>query len=774
MPHSLNLVVDDTFHGAGDPVPESDRTGIVSRVEVQVSTPIVSLPVDVIEVRPEVFTASGRVLAGRSDPYYQGGVASPSGSGESVLEAAETDPRSVVGIFVPPTRFSFPRITARVRVRAWVRDPTDGRLPEFVDGDLFVTTALVRSDVGGVGTFITLDRTNGPLVTFQPAAGTEMTDDQRDAVASIVRNVIRGDTDPATFKVSLPSEIKHFDFELEPEARRPSIMLLFTLTDRTPGPGARDSVGPGLLPDGADFAVGVGRDFVLDTVRSLLFQDLPSELRFSKAGISATVRPDLNSVTFDLEPGRILFSVSGDGEISAADITDHFTFTIQQAFTLQVVDGGLEPVADGDPVVDLEDIAVGGDFLEGQARDEIKQERDAALAAGASQFREKLDVGGQVEQILSGINPQPAGVSLSGVDIRPDGLLIRGTIGLAASGPVVVTETGRDGFNDGLDSFIPGGTIDRFVWQQSSFPGRPPVVRVEEHRFVTESTRVSIFSTLCLRVEGTRVTAGGGAVPVSGAACFRFSPVVAQVPDLPPDIPRPLLPLLEPGARSVRPRPGAGEGPRQPPPALWIRTGGRDGEAPPGRPGRGPQAEGRGPGDGRPPIRRARTRRAGRCRRPPLDRGPVWPVGRGVRHLGAAGHRAGRPQGRCGVAGPVGHHGQEAGGRGRQVRQGWRRASSDPDPARRPAGRAPSGRSAPPDRRQRAQPEEAEGTVIAVGDGEGPERVAELVEEREFPFLVLADPDRLVSRAFGVWCWPATVWIRTDGRIEAIDLELTG
>jgi len=817
MPHSLNLVVDDTFHGAGDPVPESDRTGIVSRVEVQVSTPIVSLPVDVIEVRPEVFSVSGRVLAGRSDPYYQGGVASPSGSGGSVIEV-ETDPRSVVGIFVPPTRFSFPRITAKVRVRALVRDPTEGRLPEFLDGDLFVTTALVRSDVDGVGTFITLDRTNGPLVTFQPAAGTEMTDDQRDAVASIVRNVIRGDTDPATFKVSLPSEIKHFDFELEPEARRPSIMLLFTLTDRTPGPGARDSVGPGLLPDGADFAVGVGRDFVLDTVRSLLFQDLPSELRFSKAGISATVRPDLNSVTFDLEPGRILFSVSGDGEISAADITDHFTFTIQQAFTLQVVDGGLEPVADGDPVVDLEDIAVGGDFLEGKARDEIKQERDAALAAGASQFREKLGVGGQVEQILSGINPQPAGVSLSGVDIRPDGLLIRRTIGLAASGPVVVTETGRDGFNDGLDSFIPGGTIDRFVWQQSSFPGRPPVVRVEEHRFVTESTRVSIFSTLCLRVEGTRVTAGGGAVPVSGAACFRFSPVVAQVPDLPPDIPKPLLPLLEPGARG------------------GLRVVGHYDPFAPGRaPAKGHASLllhfGSGPVDETAKLLRdaldgARKRKAAVLGMGVLPSGELARGGQGAADdLLLIEDPYGQWAEAFGISEPpatvlVGPRGDvvwrdrsaitakklgDAVGKYAKVggelavtpiRLAVRLGERPPDARlrlsdgselslRRLKGRPVAltfwtSRSAPSiDQLEYLRGLQADGDrrapiVIAVGDGEGPERVAELVEEREFPFLVLADPDRLVSRAFGVWCWPATVWIRTDGRIEAIDLGLTG
>jgi peroxiredoxin len=59
--------------------------------------------------------------------------------------------------------------------------------------------------------------------------------------------------------------------------------------------------------------------------------------------------------------------------------------------------------------------------------------------------------------------------------------------------------------------------------------------------------------------------------------------------------------------------------------------------------------------------------------------------------------------------------------------------------------------------------------VVAVGDGESAERVAEVVKQRELPFLVLPDPDRLLSRAFGVWCWPATVWIRPDLKVEAVD-----
>src|SRR5215217_6975887 len=63
MPHSLDLLVDDTYRGPADPIQESQRTGIRSRVEVSVGTPIISLPVDTLVDWPEVVPVEGGVLA---------------------------------------------------------------------------------------------------------------------------------------------------------------------------------------------------------------------------------------------------------------------------------------------------------------------------------------------------------------------------------------------------------------------------------------------------------------------------------------------------------------------------------------------------------------------------------------------------------------------------------------------------------------------------------------------------------------------------------------
>jgi peroxiredoxin len=814
MPHSLSMFLDDQHRGAGDPVPESQRTGVRSRVEVQASTPIVSLPVDTLEVRPE-FETSGAVMS-RSGPT--GG---PSPRGVGVVDAGPPV-GGVLGGFHPPTRFGFPKLTAQVRVRAWVRDPTEPALPRFVDGDLFVTTGLVRSDVPGGGTFVTLERTFGPSVTFRAAAGTGATDEQQQLIAAIVRNVIRSDTDPQTFRVALPSEVHRFDFKLQPEARRPCVLLMLTLTDRTLGPGAVGSVSAGLLPDGADFAVGVGRDFLVNKLKSELCTGLPTSYHFSKLGVSATIRPDWNHATFDLEPGRIVFSLTGDGDISWWGLDDHFTFTVRQAFSLQVAGGGLGVVPDGDPVVDLHDVAVGGGYLEGKARDKIREERDAALPKSEAQISNALDVGRTLKRILAGINPRPAGVVLTGVEIRSDGVVVPGRIALAASAPIVAAQVARDGFNDALESWIPGGTVDRYLWER--FPSHPPDVRVDEHRFVTEWITGRFFGQVCLTVQGTRVAAGGGLTPVSGSACFRFAPVVVQVTELATMAERPLLPLMDPsgdgGARVVgHYDPWApGRMPRKGHANLLLHFGSE-----------GAEAEAEFLTEALGALRKhdaavlaVGLTREGGYSRTGSDEGASSRDGRGVRlpdNVLVVEDAAGEWAKAFGVSDPpatvlVGRRGDvvwrdttaltptklaraldkhaEPGGEVEAVpiRVAARLNRRPPDvplrledgselSLRRLKGRPVALTFWTPRSRPSIDHLELLGEmcrrggaeaplVIAVGNG-GREPAAEAVRARRLPFPILADADGRISRIFGVWCWPTTIWIRPDQRVEAVD-----
>jgi peroxiredoxin len=64
--------------------------------------------------------------------------------------------------------------------------------------------------------------------------------------------------------------------------------------------------------------------------------------------------------------------------------------------------------------------------------------------------------------------------------------------------------------------------------------------------------------------------------------------------------------------------------------------------------------------------------------------------------------------------------------------------------------------------------------ILAVGDGVSAERSAELAHAEDLQFPVLPDPERKISRWFGVGCWPSTVWIGSTMRVEAVNFGLTG
>src|SRR4030095_5015987 len=63
--------------------------------------------------------------------------------------------------------------------------------------------------------------------------------------------------------------------------------------------------------------------------------------------------------------------------------------------------------------------------------------------------------------------------------------------------------------------------------------------------------------------------------------------------------------------------------------------------------------------------------------------------------------------------------------------------------------------------------------VMAVGDGEAPEHIAEIAREQHLQFTLVADPDRRISRAYGVNCWPTTVSINENGLIDALHYGVT-
>ena len=839
LPHSLRIFVDDAPRGPEDAVPSAQRTGVQAPVELQLSAPTIALPQGPV--------IGGHISVGPMKAFASSSDCSPLAESSAVRGTP----------FAGPSRFRpSSTISIQVGLRAWIQGSPQPPLPQFVHGTIIVNATLVRTNLDPVldpvpafgafaarahpvgplfgGTFIGLDRSAGLGVSFVAAPGTTVADDERIRIQQIVHNALRSDFRPITFQVTMPEGVRHWDFRLD--ADHASVMLMLLLTPRSIGPAPAASVSAGLIPPGADFALAVGRDYILDTLNSLLLKDLPAEFGFSGTGVSGKIRPDRNASGFDLQPGRIVLTITGSGGIKygafGVSTTDEFTFTIRQAFALAVVDAGLEPVPDGDPQVDLHDIFVFEGFIEGKARSAIRTLRDQALAANRTQIRKMLQVQRPLEEILGAVSPSPAGVSVTGVQVRSEGAVVAGRIGLAPSRPVVVRHVRRSGMIDALESWIPGGTIDRFVWS-SERPVFTPLIlsgvagplgaqRLEEHRFVTEDSAFpAAFTFRCLDVFGRKLTSSGTMAGVSGHTCGFYVPI-------------PPWPVVRWPVKSARAMPAV--------PLPGVRPDGSTGIV-----GHfSPWGSGLAPADGpttmvvhfadggweetAAALARAveqardaavvvvvllRPGALATARPAAVATDAAFVVGEDVENhwaeaLGVSAHPAtvivdssGRvvfnehaalSDSRLGAA--LAEYARPGG------RVSWQRVqlgvvSGDVPPdaqfrygdgaelsLRRFRGRPvvvafwtswcePSLEQL---RQLRAVYESSRRggvIVLAVGDGEAAARAEEVARREELPFPVIPDPHRVISQRFGVSVWPSIVWIAPDMRVDTVHLGLT-
>ena len=810
LPHSMRMRLDDRPRGPGDPVPAPERTGFRGDVEVQVSAPSLSLP-------------SGWVV------------------GDGIGWMA----KGLGGRWPRPERSD---VTIHVNLRAWARtDPeAAASLPEFLHGDLFLHADLVRTSfrlepatafdragpgaarlrgAGGVlppwgDEFIGIDRDSMSAV-FQPAAGTSVSDEERQLIQRIVLNVLRGDFDIMTFKVSFPDDVRRWDYKLDPG--RGSALAMLVVTDRGTSQNAPQGVA-GFKPAGADFGIAVGREFLLPLVRSQLIRDFPASYSFSEWGVSATVRPDWAGASFGLEPGRIVARLAGSGEISWWGVDDSFSFDVELAFGLQVVNGSVEPVAIGDPVVNLHGIAVGEGYIEGKTRSRLREERDNALAVARPQIRQQLAEQRRLEKLIEGFHPGPPGVAVTGVEIRAEGIVVSGRIGVAPTQPVVVRQRKRGGMLDAFESWIPGGTIDRFVWTREglvvsargAFTG--PGGRTEEHRFVTEENPAgpaSPFGSLrCLEVQGRRVTAAGQMAPVSGHTCGFTVPVPPwPVVDgiLGADGLMPVMPMrgrrpdgsvgvvghYSPWASGLAPAEGATTMVVHFASGGWEETAKELAEGLKGAKEAAVVAMVLLPDDAMTDAAAALESEAGLLVGEDVD--GRWSRAFGVTApatviVGPRGEVAWKDEGELSasklsrtlakVAEPGGNV------TWRPLRLGVVAGDRPPEfPIRLRGGgelslRRTTGRdtvlafwtswSEPSleQLRELARAVDAsEGTapiVLAIGDGESADSAARIEKREGLPFPVIPDPDRVISRRYGVGCWPTTVWIGRAMRVEAV------
>lgn len=805
--HSFEMFLDDTHRGSADPIPAGERSGIRTRVAVQLSTPTVSLPTmgDPFVLSPVLAHAAGVALGPAPGAAWRFG-------SDVFPDRGDWD------IYLPPT---YPKVAGRVRIRAWVRDTTE--LPEFIDGDLTVTVGLTRVDVPGGGTFLTFERVESLSVRFVPATGTTVSDEQRSLIERLVRNVVRAEFEPLTFEVPLPAGVRHFNVRLQPTAPSPSVAAMFVLQDRPP-PSSPAGVAQGFLPAGADFGVAIGRDYLGGLLRAQLLSGLQEQFSFSGAwgAVHGWVRPQWANVTFDLEWGRAVLAVPGTGQVTygpsiGGATTDNFSFVARLGIGLALVDGIPQPVAAGDPELDFSGLAIEVGFVTDQARSRLKQTRDEALAAGRAQIRKSLDVGRMFGDILKGLVANPS-VSLTSVAIQPDGVVVGGRVQPFSLPPPVVVHRERDGMLDALESWIPGGTIERFVWKRSLGAAHGSG-RVEEHRFVTEAAHgpfESVVSSMCLTIEGSREGAGG-AIPVSATGCTGLVLSMSMWRSKEQGSGRPLLPLTSVGADGRARVTGhydpwaGGAAPSNGGTCLLVHFANADWPAtqsaltealgarkkegalivvvalPPGSDPIGETAV------EDVPVVVALDDDGRWARAYEVEGAPATVL---VGPQGTVVWRDDEPLKPATLAKALDKHAEEGSRVSRHpLRTAVRQGGRSPDfpigllggaelSVRRLQGRDVllvfwSSRSEPSVRhvhdlaRLMSARNGSETVVVAVGDGETADAVQALARREPLPFPVLPDPQRVIASRFGISCWPTTILVGPDQRIHAIELGAT-
>ena len=147
----------------------------------------------------------------------------------------------------------------------------------------------------------------------------------------------------------------------------------------------------------------------------------------------------------------------------------------------------------------------------------------------------------------AGFSDDAASGTSGGVAIVPEGVVIRGDVksGSSPLAPVVeVTDVEHGKTYSALNSWIPGGRIDRHVW--SWVEGSPIVAwggvvktLTDEHRFVLSipppqsglgPVDTKVVTQVCLRLEGSRTLSDGSVESVVvGATCLAPDPGIVMV-----------------------------------------------------------------------------------------------------------------------------------------------------------------------------------------------------------------------------------------------------
>jgi thiol-disulfide isomerase/thioredoxin len=457
---------------------------------------------------------------------------------------------SNVTISVPNGSSSEVTIHASIRAR-YYPDPGTTALPPSVHGQVH-TTFDITNLAGSQGSRLFIEPSaQDAKIQFVAAPGSGLTavDESRTAVQ--VRKFIRGLT---MLPVDLPDDFAFNSFKGLGSGVNQVIALPFQLSGGAPPPNGLQGVTQSFIgSSGFGVAISkahVTSLIDLNAIRQSVAASHPS-FTIDWGVTSSTVRYDLsfsNGGPFlTLTNGGIQISGRVEARTSTSWAPNGWVqFT--QLITIDV-DPQTQAISvrrAGDPDVD-ESWFIPHD----RAVNIIRREVDDALTRNGTAIRRIFhDARSDLRNGLQEFDPG-AVVSFTSIQITGNGVIVRGEIGSLSGrrAPVIdIAETHGGAAFTAFRSWIPAGRIDRFVWTWVEYPDTGSILQgvektsVQEHDFILpKPAGINSVGRICLRLEGTMIASAGQEVRVGGGSTCRV-----QEPEVALDIPSWWGPLTVP------------------------------------------------------------------------------------------------------------------------------------------------------------------------------------------------------------------------------------
>ena len=410
-------------------------------------------------------------------------------------------------------------VTAHVQMRAnYIPDPGTSGLPAPVHGEVEVTFA-VQPGQGVLEVQIPADDNK---IQFKAHPGTGLTNAEVITIERHVRKVLRKNFEPIT--AELPQDFQFGQFKALDSGAAQVVALPLQLGNQQPSPSAINSVNTVFLGSGHEFAIGIGKEFVLSLVQPTLDDIKSSHPTFTVSNFlgSATYTTTFTQASAAWLSDKIRIQIQGHANTPTwwAPNVSSFSITQDIGFELEPLAQAIDVKALGQPSVSVNVAGPFGDLVESIVTPTVKSTFNAqlgnALAAAESDISQILSGPGSISGALHPFDDS-ASAKLESLETTVDGVILRGGVTTKLrSNPIVgFTETGDGDAFTALKSWIPAGTIDTFTWSwlENPTPYIPWSTQVktvqDDHRFVLpKPSGISFTSQICLHIKGTQVYPG--------------------------------------------------------------------------------------------------------------------------------------------------------------------------------------------------------------------------------------------------------------------------